>query len=288
MANTTLSYLVEVYAKLILFISIHLIKFAYKEPNTCAEFSPEKHDKMTKLKNFAEKVFDRMVAVVGEKTKYEYTMPFDYKGSKMLIRPFIFSEILMVSGLWEPYVRAIVDREVRESDTVVNVGANIGIYVIPLAKRVSKVIAFEPHPKTYEILEKSIELNNLHNVVLVKKAIGDSKKKVLFGLSVIPMESGIITEPSRDTYSGIEVESVDLDSALVSEDRVDWLLIDVEGSEINVLKGARNILRKNSPKIIFENFRENIDSVKNMLAEEGYSVVHVYDIYYYAVKTNPR
>jgi FkbM family methyltransferase len=287
MADTMLSYLADVYAKLILFVSIHLIRLAYNEPNTCAEFSPDKHDKMTKLKNFAEKVFNRMVAVVGEKTKYEYTMTIDYKGSKILIRPFIFSEILMVSGVWEPYVQAIVDREVRDSDTLVNVGANIGIYVIPLAKKVRKVIAFEPHPKTYEMLENSIELNNLHNVVLIKKAIGDSKKKVLFGLSVIPMESGIITEPNRHTYSGIEVESVDLDSVLVSEDRVDWLLIDVEGSEINVLNGARNILRKNSPKIIVEIFRENLESVKNMLAEEGYPVVHVYDIYYYAVKTNP-
>jgi len=75
----------------------------------------------------------------------------------------------MVSGLWEIYVKSVLYKEVKNDDTIVDVGANIGVYAIPLAKRVSKVIAVEPHPKTSEMLEKSIELNQLPNIVLIKK-----------------------------------------------------------------------------------------------------------------------
>jgi 16S rRNA G527 N7-methylase RsmG len=104
-------------------------------------------------------------------------MSVNYEGCKILIRPFIFSEIVMVSGLWEIYVKSVLYKEVKNDDAIVDVGANIGVYAIPLAKRVSKVIAIEPHAKTSEMLEKSIELNQLHNIVLVKKMIGESKKK---------------------------------------------------------------------------------------------------------------
>jgi hypothetical protein len=132
---------------------------------------------MVKLSKLAVKVFDILVMIIGNKTKYCYVMPVDYEGCKILIRPFIFSEIVMVSGLWEIYVKSILDKNVKNDDVIVDVGANIGVYAIPLAKRVKKVIAFEPHPKTSEMLEKSIELNQLHNIVLVKKMIGESKKK---------------------------------------------------------------------------------------------------------------
>jgi hypothetical protein len=49
----------------------------------------------------------------------------------------------MVSGLWEIYVKPILDKELKSSDVIVDVSANIGVYTIPLARRTSKVIAFE-------------------------------------------------------------------------------------------------------------------------------------------------
>ena len=57
------------------------------------------------------------------------------------------------------------------------------------------------------------------------------------------MESGITTIPNRkDLNSTIEIETIDLDTALIMENKIDWLLIDVEGFEVNVLNGARNLL----------------------------------------------
>jgi FkbM family methyltransferase len=279
-----MSFFIDAYAKLIYLLFTFLLRLTYKQPETTSSFSSDKHKQMVKLSKTAFKVFDLLVKVIGKKTKYCYTMPVDYESSKILIRPFIFSEIVMVSGLWETYVKSILDKEVKNNDIIVDVGANIGVYAIPLAKRVNKVIAFEPHPKTSEMLEKSIELNHVHNIALVKKIIGDSKKKVLYGLSDIPMESGITNTPIKDLDSTIELESIDLDTALIMENKIDWLLIDVEGSEVNVLNGARSILRNYSPKIIIEVFHYNVDKVNEILMKEGYSISQLYDIYYYAVK----
>jgi tRNA/tmRNA/rRNA uracil-C5-methylase (TrmA/RlmC/RlmD family) len=181
-----MSLFINAYARLTYLLFTFLLRHTYKQPETTS-FSANKHQKMVKLSKLAVKVFDLVVSVIGKNRKYCYTMPVDYEGCKLLIRPFIFSEIVMVSGLWEIYIKSVLDKQVKSNDTIVDVGANIGVYAIPLAKRVGKVIAFEPHPKTSEMLDKSIKLNQFDNVLLMRNTVGDSKRKRSYGLSVIPM-----------------------------------------------------------------------------------------------------
>jgi hypothetical protein len=61
-----------------------------------------------------------------------------------------------------------------------------------------------------------------------------------------------------------------LDTALALENRVAWLIIDVEGYEVNVLNAARSILQKYSPKIIIE--AHHVDKVKEILKSERYRI----------------
>jgi FkbM family methyltransferase len=268
---------IKLYAKLLFYVFIFLTKSAYRSPTT-KTFQTKTHSKMIRLSFFAEKLFNILTFSISNEIRYSFTMPIKYENSFLLIRPFIYSEIIMVSGLWEPYVKTIVDNEIKGDDVVIDVGANIGIYAIPLAKRVSKVIACEPHPKTSEMLEKSIKLNKLDNITLIKKAISDSKKKVLFTLSSRPMESGITI--SNKSNSIIEIDSIDLDSILSEENRVDWLIIDVEGLEVMVLDGARDILKRCHPKIIVE--VQDSNRVKVMLENEGYAITDLSNKYFYA------
>jgi FkbM family methyltransferase len=278
LSNSVYFLIVKLYAKLLFYIFTFLIKITYRSPKTATTFQPDTHTKMIRLSYLAENLFRILTVFVSKKTRYSFTMPIKYENSTILIRPYIFSEIIMVSGLWEPYVKSIVDKDIGDNDVVIDIGANIGIYAIPLAKRVKKVIAVEPHPKTFEMLEKSIQLNNLKNIILIKKAISDSGKKILFNLSIRPMESGIAS--SNKTDSTIEVDSIDLDSMLSAENKVNWLIIDVEGLEVCVLIGAKNLLRKFHPKIIIE--VQNYDKVKEILINEGYSIEHLSYKYYYA------
>lgn len=278
---------VRVYARAIYFLLVILLKLVYVQPRN-TEFSTVKHDKMIRANKVAEKIFNAMVSVISKPVRYDYTIQVHYEGCKLLIRPFLYSEIIMVSGRWEPYVKQVLDAQVGQNDVIVEVGASIGVYAVPLAKKVKKVLAFEPHPKTSEILENSIKLNRLDNIVLIKKIAGDSKRKVSYSLSMNPSESGVIktsgytsTEHRSDT---LVTECIDLDSALATEYKIDWLLIDAEGFEANVIKGARSILTRFSPKIIFESFVQNIDEVRKILRDEGYSISQIYSIYYYAAK----
>jgi FkbM family methyltransferase len=277
--------LVEAYAKLIYVVFTVLVRLAYKQPKEIKTitFSARKHNTLIKLSKIAEKIFNLLVWIVGKKTRDNYTMSVDYEGAKLLIRPFVFSEIIMVSGRWEPFVKQILDKEAKDDDVMVDVGANIGIYAIPYAKKLNTVIAFEPHPTSSEMLEKSIDLNHLHNVELIKRPVGDSKKKVSFDLTTAPGHAGINIK-SHEVESVLEIETIELDTVLSREKRIDWLLIDVNGFEVSVLNGARTILQIHSPKIIIELRLYNIDKVKEILTSEGYLFTNIYDNYYYATK----
>jgi len=208
---------IKLYAKFLFHVFAFLIKSSYKFP-TSKEFKSNIHTKMIRLSYLAEALFNALTFPITHDTRYSFTMPVKYEKFIIIIRPFIFSEIIMVSGLWEPYVKIILEREIEDNDVVVDIGANIGIYAIPLAKRVNKVIAFEPHPKTSEMLEKSIKLNKLNNIILFKKAVSNSKGKVLFNLSQRPMESGITVSNKSDNT--IEIESIDLDTILCNEKKI--------------------------------------------------------------------
>jgi hypothetical protein len=68
--------------------------------------------------------------------------------------------------------------------------------------------------------------------MLIKKSVGNLKGKISYSLSTDPMLSGI-TIPAGIVNSTIETESIDLITALAMEDRVDWLIIDVESFEVS-------------------------------------------------------
>jgi FkbM family methyltransferase len=274
----------KIYARVLFALCTRVVKFVYRNhnPQRTSFFSEEKHNKMVELAVIAEKIFSFLVMGIRREQRFGYILSVNYECQKLLMRPFILSEILMVSGLWEPYVKRLLDNEVSKDDVVVDVGANIGIHVIPLAKKVSKIIAFEPHPKTSEILEMNITLNRINNAVVVKKIVGNSEKRESYVLSTVPAYSGVASTNHAKMDSIIEVESVTLDRALKNEKKINWLLIDAEGFELEVLEGARGILLEHSPKIIIESLPQNIDKVSRLLVSAGYSVKRLYSFYYLA------
>ena len=286
-----MSFFLKLYSKIIFLLFLSLIKKSYntkeKKFNDSISFSKIKHKKMEKYAELAQKIFDVLVFPVGEK-RYNFTKKVNFESCKLLMRPFVLSEIIMVSGFQEPYVKKILD--VKKGDVFVDVGAHIGTYTIPIAKKVGemgKVISFEPHPKSIDLLERNIALNQINNVVLKKLPVSDSKKKVLFRLSKDPPTSGIETDGKNEYV--LEMEAIDLDTVLSEQNltKIDWLKIDVEGKELDVLKGSKNILKKFSPKIIIEMFnKETIKESIKILESEGYELKNLYGRYYFAFKKN--
>jgi FkbM family methyltransferase len=150
----------------------------------------------------------------------------------------------------------------KQGDIVVDVGAHMGKYTIIASKRVGengKVIAIEAHPGNYEILNRNIELNGLTNITTLNYAVYSKEAKIKLFLP--DEESGYTMHHSvmfnylsskyplqgKENEKFIEVNANTLDNLLqqngISQE-VNWIKIDVEGAEFEVLKGAINILSK--------------------------------------------
>jgi FkbM family methyltransferase len=140
----------------------------------------------------------------------------------------------------------------KEGDIVVDVGAHIGKYSIIASKMVGskgKVIAIEAHPDNCDILKQNITLNKLSNVIVLNCAAHSTE--TLVKLYEPGQEDGftiyntIMTDrPSLNTQRYIEVKANTLDSLLLEKGikQVNWIKIDVEGAEFEVLRGATTIL----------------------------------------------
>src|ERR687897_2471415 len=141
----------------------------------------------------------------------------------------------------------------KEGDIVVDIGAHIGLYTIISSKRVGangKVVAIEAHPSNFEMLKSNIKLNQLTNVTPLNYAVYSKETKIKLYLPEV--ESGytiyntIMSNRARTEDKFVEVNANTLDYILQSKGITDvnWIKIDVEGAEFEVLKGASNVLSK--------------------------------------------
>jgi FkbM family methyltransferase len=148
----------------------------------------------------------------------------------------------------------------KEGDTVVDVGAHMGRYTIPSSKSVGtsgKVIAVEAHPYNFKMLKHNLSLNKLRNVSVLNQAVYSQKARLKlylpdedlgFTTHHSLMANYLNSKLSKDVErSYIEVEADTLDNLLKSRgiNEVNWIKIDVEGAEYEVLKGAKEILSAN-------------------------------------------
>ena len=154
---------------------------------------------------------------------------------------------------FDPYREADIVKlfSPKEGDIVVDVGAHIGKYTIVASKIVGskgKVIAIEAHPINYDTLKQNIVINKLSNVIALNYAVHSMKTTVK--LYEPGQEAGftiyntIMTDRTLlNNQKYVEVKADTLDSLLLENGikEVNWIKIDVEGAEYEVLKGATNI-----------------------------------------------
>jgi FkbM family methyltransferase len=139
----------------------------------------------------------------------------------------------------------------KDGDIVVDIGAHIGLYTIISSKRVGfngKVIAVEAHPENFEILNRNIQLNQLTNVIALNYAAYSEEERLKLylpsGESGFTKYNTIMPKFAKRDEKFIEVTAKPLDKLLQSNgiSAVNWIKIDVEGAEFEVLKGAHNVL----------------------------------------------
>lgn len=159
---------------------------------------------------------------------------------------------------WAPIF--VLEKFLKKGDTFIDVGANQGEYSLWAARKVGnrgKVVAFEPMPQLYDQLIENIRLNTeFHKTISpVKLGLSDKKGEVILYASEDSNE-GTNTIYNTDKFS-IEIGQIQLDTldAQLKElnvNEVNFLKIDVEGAELQVLKGALTTLEKHRPILLLE------------------------------------
>tara|TARA_B100000287_G_scaffold430074_1_gene484630 strand:+ start:1384 stop:2109 length:726 start_codon:yes stop_codon:yes gene_type:complete len=159
----------------------------------------------------------------------------------------------------------------------VDVGANIGSYSLLAAKtRKTTTYAFEPHPLNFAELCTNIYLNNLKNITPYPIALTDSSKFDTFNISqMIPgAADNSFAENSRLGESislgcyGTKLDNLFIEGVI---EQPDYIKIDVDGAELNVLYGA-SIVLQNAKEVQVELRKKNADQAEEFLGKLGYSI----------------
>jgi len=167
-----------------------------------------------------------------------------------LARDRFIAPSLLHSGCFEPFETELVINEVRPGDVVVDVGAHIGYYTLLLAALVGpkgRVFAFEPGPDNFALLCRNVELNGYANVELFNAAVADRRGRSRLYLSIDNAGDHRLHE-SPESRQSVEVEVVALDDVLRDRGSIDFVKIDVQGSEGGVLEGMAGLIAR-SPRI---------------------------------------
>jgi FkbM family methyltransferase len=160
----------------------------------------------------------------------------------------------LLNGPFETAEVAALCRLAESGSTAVDVGANVGIFTIPLAFAVGargRVLAFEPGPQTAARLRANVGRNALANVDVFECALGERAGPMTLRLGSDGAFNAVV---DLDPASGPTVRLERLDDVWrrSGSPRVSMLKIDVEGGELGVLEGARELVEAMHPVILLE------------------------------------
>ncbi len=195
----------------------------------------------------------------------------------------IVTGVLVAQGDWFERELEFWRNWIQPEMTVIDVGANAGVYTFTAAKKVGNtglVLAVEPFSQCVAYLHKTCQINQLDWVKVCAGAASDRNGQAKLFLSSASELNEIIAEDDgqiRAVNSFEEVECFTLDSLIEKYDisRVDFLKIDAEGHELQVLKGSDRLLTEFAPIILYENIAGSQASnlpVADFLRNIGYEL----------------
>ena len=217
---------------------------------------------------------------VGLVTRGRQNLHVVIDGIEFEVRPRT-NDLDLVSPKHEPVTTSWF--QVRANDVVVDVGAHIGRYALMAAANDANVIAVEPDPSNFRLLEKNVKSNGRSNVLLVPEAMTAKPGKLLlspapaWNTGISSVRSDSLGESSPSIAAGeISVPGETLDNMVNAHglSRIDWLKIDVEGHEVAVLEGggfALDITRR----LILEVTERTEEACRRIVEAHGFGLVAV-------------
>jgi FkbM family methyltransferase len=175
-------------------------------------------------------------------------------------------------GSYEFTKRRLFEKIVTENSVVFDIGAHAGFYTLLSSVLVGphgKVFAFEPLPANLKFLHEHLRINKINNVKVIEAAVADCSGTGQF-------EENLNSSMGRISNTGnLKINLVRLDDMYHNGEipPPDFIKIDVEGGEIQVLEGAKNLLSMASPTIFLATHGEKIHEQScNFLLCRGYTL----------------
>jgi FkbM family methyltransferase len=221
----------------------------------------------------------------------------------------LISRCLCQNGDWDKHILNILKQfyENEEAPIILDIGANFGTYTLPIAKNIQErggtVISFEPQRIVYYQLCSNAILNRLDNCYLYNQAVGDYDGMIdlpdidyntienigAFSFSKEYREKHGIEKSMASTRSSVPIITL---NSLEFFKPPALIKIDVEGYELNVIKGGINFLEKyNYPTLSFEAwnddwFKTEKENLMQTIQNLGYEIYNVYNDDYIAKHPN--
>lgn len=183
--------------------------------------------------------------------------------------------------------REPLERIITNNITILDIGVNIGETLLLFANKNNqgKVYGFEPVPYLYERAKVNISLNKYENIILNNMALSDKEEELYFDLPTNFNSGGINMHKIQPSSNAQIVIASTIDNYIEKNGitKVDLIKIDVEGFEMNVLKGGMETINKHKPKMFIEISENNLIS-KNSSSKEimtflsgiGYNLLNTY------------
>jgi FkbM family methyltransferase len=189
---------------------------------------------------------------------------------------------------YQPGITRLLETLLRPGDQYVDVGANIGLTALLARSRIGeagKGVAFEPNPAAFARLQSNFEMNRVTNFQLVPRAVADSESVLTLFVPRDEMLLGtFVPEKAEGTRVEVRTEPADRYVADFEAEKPTLIKIDVEGYELQVLRGIRSLLARPNAMVVTEIADDKLrraghsrDELHSLLAGYGYAA-HTIDV----------
>lgn len=177
---------------------------------------------------------------------------FEFSGPPPRANP--TTEALYRRGVWEPTTTEATIAALKPGLCVVNVGADLGYYALLAAAKnpTGCVLAFEPNSINKEHLDRNVEANRLQAVKVVRAALGNVQGSVFLRRSDARVESGRPGDEEGEWVPQYRFDELPASEDIAGRPPVGLVVIDVEGAELEVLRGMERMLERERPDVMVE------------------------------------
>ena len=164
--------------------------------------------------------------------------------------------VIEEQGDWFEDEIRFVRKLLQAGQTAIDVGANYGVYTLSMAALTGpsgRIYAFEPAAATARLLRESLAINGFGQVQVIERAVSDSKRRSSFRIENNSELNRLLDESEAESSDGgVDVTTLDDCRKEFGWGAVDFIKIDAEGQEPQVVRGATGLLSETSPLVMAE------------------------------------